>query len=53
MITAMTFILIILVIAAAMAAGTINMLIHDGRGPAGPPKSHFQDPQFSSPAASH
>jgi len=49
----MTFLLIILVISAVMAAGTINLLIHDGRGPQGPPKSHYQDPRFSSPAASH
>jgi len=48
--TAMTFLLIILVIAAAMAARTIDLLLHDGRGPAAPPSSHFQDPQFSSPA---
>jgi hypothetical protein len=53
MITAMTYLMIILVIAALMAAGTISLLIHDGRGPAAPPRSHFQDPQFTSPAASH
>jgi hypothetical protein len=53
MITAMTYLMIILVIAAVMAAGTINALLHDGRGPARPPRSHFEDPQFQSPAASH
>jgi hypothetical protein len=51
MITAMTFLLIILVIAVALAARTIDLLLHDGRGPAAPPQSHFQDPQFSAPAA--
>ena len=51
MITAMTYLLIIFVIAAAMAVKTIDMLLHDGRGPAAPPQSHFQDPQFSAPAA--
>jgi hypothetical protein len=51
MITAMTYLLIILVIAAALAARTIDLLLHDGRGPAAPPQSHFQDPQFASPAA--
>ena len=50
MITAMTYLLIILVIAAAMAVRTIDLLLHDGRGPAAPPRSHFQDPQFSAPA---
>jgi hypothetical protein len=49
MITAMTYLLIILVIAVAMAARTIDLLLHDGRGPAAPPKSHFQDPQFAAP----
>ena len=52
MITAMTYLLIILVIAAVMAARTIDLLLHDGRGPAAPPRSHFQDPQFAAPAAS-
>ena len=51
MITAMTYLLIILVIAVAMSARTINLLLHDGRGPTAPPRSHFQDPQFTAPAA--
>jgi hypothetical protein len=50
MITAMTYLIIILVIAAAMAVRTIDLLLKDGRGPAAPPRSHFQDPQFSAPA---
>ena len=33
----MTYLLILLVIAAVMAASTINALVHDGRGPARPP----------------
>jgi hypothetical protein len=52
MITAMTYLMIILVIAAGLAVWTIDLLRKDGRGPAAPPKSHFQDPQFSAPAAS-
>jgi hypothetical protein len=51
MISAMTYLIILLVIAAVMTAQTINLLLHDGRGPAAPPRSHFQDPQFSAPAA--
>ena len=49
----MTYLLILLVIAAVMAASTINALAHDGRGPARPPRSHLEDPQFTSPAAGH
>ena len=51
MITAMTFLLILTVIAVALAARTIDLLLHDGRGPAAPPRSHQQDPQFAAPAA--
>ncbi len=47
----MTYLIIILVIAAAMAVKTIDLLLHDGRGPAAPPRSHLQDPQFTAPAA--
>jgi len=49
----MTYLLILLVIAAVLAAGTINALVHDGRGPTRPPRSHLEDPRFTSPAASH
>ena len=47
----MTFLLILTVIAVAMAARTIDLLFHDGRGPVAPPRSHFQDPQFAAPAS--
>ena len=36
MITAMTYLFIILVIATAMVVKTVNLLFHDGRGPASP-----------------
>ena len=49
MITAMTYLFIILVIATAMVVKTVNLLLHDGRGPAAPPSSHFQDPRFAAP----
>ena len=52
MITAMTYLFIILFIATAMVVKTINLLVHDGRGPAAPPSSHFKDPQFAAPGAS-
>ena len=47
----MTYLIILLVIAAVLAVRTIDLLLHDGRGPAAPPSSHFQDPQFSAPGA--
>ncbi len=49
----MTFLMILLVIAAVMSARTVDLLVHDGRGPAAPPRSHFEDPRFTSPGASH
>ena len=51
-ITAMTYFIILLVIAAVMAAKTIDLLRHDGRGYAAPPSSHFQDPRFAAPGTS-
>ena len=47
----MTFIVILLVVAAILAADTVRLVIHDGQGPQRPPVSHFQDPDFIAPAA--
>jgi len=53
MITAMTTsLLLIALIALALALGTIVMVRRDGRGPSVPPRSHYEDRQFRSPAAS-
>ncbi len=53
MITAMTTSLIVIaLIALAMALGTLVMIRRDGRGPSVPPRSHYEDRQFHSPAAS-
>ena len=53
MITAMTTALIILsIFAFAMAVATVVTVFRDGRGPSVPPRSHYEDPQFRSPAAS-
>jgi len=49
MITAMTSLLLLLLIALALAVGTVLMVRHDGRGPAAPPRSHPDDVQFRSP----
>jgi hypothetical protein len=51
MITAMTFLILLLVIAAVLSIQTIRLLLHDGSGPQQPPASHFQDPQFRSPTS--
>jgi hypothetical protein len=51
MITAMTFIMILLVVAAVLAADTVRRVINDGQGPTRPPVSHFEDPDFIAPAA--
>jgi hypothetical protein len=50
-ITAMTFLLILLVALAAVAVGaTVRDLFAD-RGPRQAPTSHFEDPMFRAPAA--
>ena len=54
MITAMTTALIILsIFAFAMAVATLVTVHRDGRVPRVPPRSHYEDPQFRSPAASY
>lgn len=51
MITAMTFLMILLLIVAALSAVTIRLIRRDGRGPQRPPVSHFEDTRFVSPLA--
>ena len=51
MITAMTFLMILLLIALAMSATTVCYLLRDGRGPQRPPRSHFEDDRFIAPSA--
>ena len=47
----MTFLMILLLVAAALAAATIRSIAHDGRGPLRPPMSHADDPRFRAPLA--
>lgn len=49
----MTTVLIILLVlaAVAMAADTVRLVHHDGRGLTKPPTSHFEDPMFRSASA--
>ncbi len=51
MISAMTLLILFLVVATAMSIEAIRMVLHDGRGPQRPPHSHFEDPRFQAPAA--
>ena len=51
MITAMTFLILLLLVAAVMIAATVRLIAHDGRGPQRPPASHFQDSRFVAPLA--
>lgn len=45
----MTFLMILLALAVALSFETVRAVIHDGRGPQRPPRSHFDDPQFRAP----
>ena len=47
-----TTLFVLLLIAFALAVGSVVMIRRDGRGPAAPPRSHYEDRQFRSPAAS-
>jgi hypothetical protein len=48
MITAMTFLLLLLAVAVLMGTDTVRRMWRDGSGPTQPPASHFQDPRFLS-----
>ena len=52
MITAMTFLILFLAAAAALAVEALRLASHDGRGSQRPPASHVEDPRFRSPASS-
>jgi len=45
----MTFLIVMLIVALALAAAAVLLASHDGRGPSAPPRSHVDDPQFRSP----
>ena len=47
----MTFLLILLAVAALLSADTVRRVITDGQGPQRPPASHFEDPDFIAPTA--
>lgn len=47
----MTFLMLLLLIAALLSAATVRLVIRDGRGPQRPPLSHFEDTRFVGPLA--
>jgi hypothetical protein len=47
----MTFIVLLLAVAAVLTAATVRLVRHDGQGSLRPPASHFQDPDFLAPTA--
>lgn len=47
----MTFLILLLAVAAVLAADTVRRVLNDGQGPQRPPVSHFQDPDFLAPRA--
>lgn len=51
MITAMTFLILLLLVATALVVATVRLIVHDGRGPLRPPASHFEDNRFLAPLA--
>jgi hypothetical protein len=51
MITAMTFLMILTVMAVLLAAESVRMVLRDGRGPQRPPRSHADDPRYHAPGA--
>ena len=44
----MTFLLILLAVVVLLSAETVRLMFRDGR-PARPPRSHYEDPRFTSP----
>ncbi len=47
----MTFLVILLLVVAALSGASIYLLVRDGRGPQRPPVSHFEDARFVAPLA--
>jgi hypothetical protein len=51
MITAMTFVMILLFVVVALSVASVALIVRDGRGPQRPPVSHFEDARFLGPLA--
>jgi hypothetical protein len=50
-ITAMTFLIVFLAVATALAIEAVRLVLHDGPGAQRPPASHVDDPRFRSPGS--
>ena len=50
-ITAMTFLMILLLVVVALSVASVYLIVRDGRGPQRPPVSHYQDSRFLGPLA--
>ena len=48
-ITAMTFLMILLLVVVALSVASVYLIVRDGRGPQRPPVSHFEDARFLAP----
>jgi hypothetical protein len=51
MITAMTFLMILLFVVVALSVASVALIVRDGRGPQRLPVSHFEDARFVAPRA--
>ena len=47
----MTFLILLIVTTLLLAVATVRTVLHDGRGPTQPPRSHPDDRQFRAPGA--
>jgi hypothetical protein len=47
----MTFLILLLAVATALAIEAVRLVLHDGSGPQRPPASHFEDPRFRAPVS--
>ena len=47
----MTFLILLLGVAAGLTAATLRLIRHDGAGPRRRPTSHFEDTRFLPPLA--
>jgi hypothetical protein len=49
-IAAMTFLILLALVATALVVAALRLSLHDGSGPQRPPASHPTDPRFAPPA---
>ena len=47
----MTFLILLLVVATALAIEAVRLALHDGPGTQRPPASHVEEPRFRAPGS--